>query len=52
VKAVAEFGVDLPRVVVVKSAKRQAVIEFYAAVGNIQRSNRNAVFLEEAFPER
>ena len=38
-EAVADFSIDLARIVVVKAAEGQAVIEQDSAVGCIQRSN-------------
>ena len=52
VKSLTEFDVDLPRVVEVKSSKRQAVVEQHAAIRHIQRGQGNPVFLAKTFPER
>src|SRR5208283_3030056 len=51
-KTIAEFPVDFPRVVVVKSSECQTVVQLHATVCHIQRGHGNAVFLQEAFPHR
>lgn len=51
-KSIAEFDVDLPRVIEVESSKRQAVIKQYTAIRYIQSVQRDPVFLAEAFSQR
>ncbi len=51
-KPVTEFRIDLPRVVVVKSAECQAVVQLHTTVCHIQRSHGNAVFFKKAFSQR
>ena len=48
VEAIAKLHINLPWVVPVKSAKRQAVIQLHAAVGDVQSIQGNGVFLGEA----
>ena len=51
-KTPAKLGVYLARVIVMKSAERQAVIEQNAAVRHVERRHSHAVFLAERFPQR
>jgi hypothetical protein len=50
-KSVAELGVYLAWVVVVKSSERHTVVQKDVAICRIQSSHGNAIFLRKTFPE-
>jgi len=45
VESPAKFSVNLPRVVVMKTAERQAVIQQHAAIADVQRGDRNSILI-------
>ena len=51
-KPIAELRVDCARIVPVKSAKRQTVVQLHATISHIQRGYGDGVSLHEGFPER
>src|SRR5580658_4953029 len=51
VEAIAKLSVNLTRIIPVKSAESQTVVQLHAAVGHVQRSHRNSVFLSEGLAE-
>ena len=52
VKAVAEFDVDFAGIVPMESAEGDAVVEFDAAVGDVQRVQRRGEAFAEIFAQR
>ena len=52
VKAVAKLDVNLPRIAPVETAKCQAIVQFDAVVGYVERGHGNGVFFKKTFPER
>src|ERR1700731_1779962 len=51
-KAIAELGINLARIVPVKAAEGHAVVEFHATVGDVQSVERNRISLAEILTQR
>src|SRR5208282_4114040 len=51
-KPIAKLRVDFARAVVVKSAKRQTVVDQQMTIGDVERSHRHGIFLAKFLAER
>src|SRR5271166_1357570 len=51
-EAIAKLGVDFAWIVPMKSAEGDAIVQFHAAVGDIEAVQRNRVSFAEVFAER
>src|SRR6202451_1702726 len=51
-KTIAQFHVNLTRVIPVKAAKGEAIVIFHAAIGNIERGERRGNSLAEILAQR